>query len=88
VAYLIVGGAWRRTPSWRTYGWYTIATAWAAVVLILLLFVVLNPASSLAALAIGGLLERLIFVELFAWNVAVGWRILKTPSPSLEQTVP
>ena len=46
-ACLVASWQWRRVRDWRGYGWYSLATALAAVMLIALSFVLLAPEAHL-----------------------------------------
>jgi hypothetical protein len=76
-AYLVVGWQWRQVSGWRGYGWYSLATALGAVVLIVLSFVLLAPrsASGGPSSPVGGLIERLLVLVTFAWPVVIGWKL-------------
>lgn len=75
--YTIVGWQWRHESNWRGYGWYSLATAIGAVVLVVLSFVLLAPrsASGGPATQVGGLIERVLVLVVFAWHVVIGWRL-------------
>jgi hypothetical membrane protein len=77
VVYIIAGWQWRQRSDWHGYGWYSLATAIAAVILILLSFVLLAPrsASGGPSTSVGGLIERVLILVAFAWHVAIGWRL-------------
>ncbi|HEY7417455.1 MAG TPA: hypothetical protein VH593_19885, partial [Ktedonobacteraceae bacterium] len=83
VVYTIVGWQWRRMSDWRGYGWYSLATAVGSVVLILLSFIILSPrsASGGPSSQIGGLVERVLVLVVFAWHVVVGWRLFALAGP-------
>jgi hypothetical membrane protein len=80
--YTIVGWQWRHLSNWRGYGWYSLATAIAAVVLILLSFVLLAPRSASGGpwTQVGGLIERVLVLVVFAWHVVIGWRLFTLTS--------
>jgi hypothetical protein len=66
--FLITGIRLRRLDSWRGIGAYSIASSVASLALITVMFVTWT-------LGIGGLTERLFFLEILAWYVIVGWRL-------------
>ena len=66
--FLITGLRLRRMDSWRGIGTYSIAASVASLVLILVMF-------GTWTLGIGGLTERVFFLEIMAWYVIVGWRL-------------
>ena len=73
VSFLITGFHLRGLPGWRRFGNGLLL----ASPLTLILFVVYNLAFGQAAVAAGhgyaGLTQRILFVEIFAWFVAMGW---------------
>lgn len=73
--FLVTGLGLIRFGTWRTWGWYSVVTSAATLVLIVLLYLTLSPASPLAGLRIGGLAERLVILVMLAWYAATGWRI-------------
>jgi hypothetical membrane protein len=66
--FLITGTRLRRLDSWRGIGTYSIAASVASLALIVVMF-------GTWTLGIGGLTERVFFVEIMAWYVVVGWRM-------------
>jgi len=65
-ALFIIGRHLRRTPTWRGYGWYTTATAYIA----LLLLILVGPIPS------HGITNRLLVIVTFAWYVVISCRLL------------
>jgi hypothetical protein len=53
-------------------------TGIGAVGLVVLSFVALNPASPLAEAGIGGLIERALVIEIFAWHTVTGLKLVKS----------
>jgi hypothetical protein len=45
------------------------------LVLVVITFWAFTPGSSLASLKLGGLMERVVQIEVEAWYVALGWRL-------------
>jgi hypothetical membrane protein len=66
--FLITGIRLRRLQSWRGIGTYSIAASLTSLALITIMFATWT-------LGIGGLTERVFFVEIMAWYVIVGWRL-------------
>jgi hypothetical membrane protein len=66
--FLITGIRMRRLDSWRGIGTYSIAAGVASLALIMIMF-------GTWTLGIGGLTERVYFIEIMAWYVIVGWRL-------------
>jgi hypothetical membrane protein len=66
--FLITGIRLRRLDSWRGIGTYSIAAAVTSLALITIMFTTWT-------LGIGGLTERVFFLEIMAWYVIVGWRL-------------
>jgi hypothetical membrane protein len=74
-AFLVVGLALRRAALWRGWGIYTLITSGATLLLVAALFWSLTPGSLVAPLGLGGLMERLLFIEIEAWYAAFGVRL-------------
>jgi hypothetical membrane protein len=66
--FLITGIRLRRLDSWRGIGTYSIAASLTSLALITIMFATWT-------LGIGGLTERVFFLEIMAWYVIVGWRL-------------
>ncbi len=66
--FLITGIRLRRLDPWRGIGTYSIAASLASFALIMVMF-------GTWTLGIGGLTERVFFLEIMAWYVVVGWRL-------------
>jgi membrane-bound metal-dependent hydrolase YbcI (DUF457 family) len=49
------------------------------LVLIATMFWVWTPGTPLASVRLGGLMERVLFIEILAWYVAFGWRLFARP---------
>ncbi|HEU5368901.1 MAG TPA: DUF998 domain-containing protein, partial [Ktedonobacterales bacterium] len=75
VVYALAGWQWQRVPGWRGYGWYSLLTVVGTVGSYFLTFAFFNPASSWSTLHIGGLMERLFILVIFAWDIVIGWRV-------------
>jgi hypothetical protein len=84
VAAFTIAGALRAAPAWRAWGVYSIATGVVALVTLLLTFIT-SQRSLAASVRIGGLLERLLVVQILVWFVAFGVKLARLeapPSPS------
>ena len=75
VVYAIAGWQWRRVKEWRGHGWYSLLTVVGTVGSYFLTFAFFNPASPWSTIHIGGLMERLFILVIFAWYVIIGWRL-------------
>jgi hypothetical membrane protein len=75
VAFLVLGLALLRSIQWRGWG---IALLIASLTTLVLLFVmgwVFTPGTPLAPMQLGGLMERVLLIEIEVWYVALGWRL-------------
>lgn len=70
IALLIIGWSLRKDPQWGSYGWYSLITA--LVAFLLNIVPVFIPGHE----QIGGLLQRVMEIEAFAWYVVTGCRLL------------
>ena len=77
VAFLIAGYRLRRDVRWRRWSTYSIVAGLTTLVLLAVEFLAANPRAPLAAAPIGGLVERILVIELLAWYVAFGWRLFR-----------
>ncbi|MBB5867781.1 putative membrane protein [Allocatelliglobosispora scoriae] len=68
-----LGRQFRRVPEWRVLARYSTWTGLIAVALVLVTFVALNPASPLEKAGVGGLINRILAVETFAWYAVTGY---------------
>jgi hypothetical protein len=66
--FLITGIRLRRLDSWRGIGNYSIVAGVTSLALITIMFTTWT-------LGIGGLTERVFFLEIMTWHVIVGWRL-------------
>jgi hypothetical membrane protein len=74
----VAGRRLRHLAGWEGLGSYSRWTAAGALALIALSFAALNPASPLEDAGVGGLVERALAVEVFAWHAVLGWRLYRT----------
>jgi hypothetical membrane protein len=86
-ALFVIGVGLRAAPAWRAWSIYTIVTAVVALVTLLLTFITSQRSIS-ASLRIGGLLERLLVVEILAWLVAFGVKLARGEAPASPSPTP
>jgi hypothetical membrane protein len=77
VGFFVTGLALRRSVQWRGWGTYSLIASVVTLVLIAAMFWVFTPGTPLAPARLGGLMERVLFIEVLAWYVAFGWRIFR-----------
>src|SRR2546421_12429394 len=70
IAIFLFGRFIGAVPGWRLYRNYSLMTAGASILLLLFSFMVFNPPYQ-----IGGLVVRILVIELFAWHAVIGWRL-------------
>src|SRR5262249_18833422 len=68
VAFLITGLRLRRLDSWRRIGTYSVVASLCTLALMMTMF-------GTYTLGLGGLMERVFFIEILAWYVLVGSRL-------------
>lgn len=73
LAFLLTGLLLRGDRAWRGWAIYSLIASLATVVLVPILFYTFSPSTPPTA-QVGGLMERVVFIEIFAWYVAFGWR--------------
>jgi hypothetical membrane protein len=76
-AFVVIGLALFRDAQWRGWGTYTLITALVTLILVAVEFWVFTPGTSLAPLQLGGLMERVVSVEVLSWYVVFGWRLFQ-----------
>ncbi|MFL5515098.1 MAG: hypothetical protein ACJ8DJ_03010, partial [Gemmatimonadales bacterium] len=74
----------RGDTGWRGWGRYSLIASLATVVLIAITFHTFSPSTPPTA-RLGGLMERVLFIEILAWYVAFGWRLFRTSRASSER---
>ncbi len=77
IALFAMGIGLRQNSSWRGWGNATLAACLATLALVALEFWAFTPGTLLAPAQLGGLMERLVYLETLAWYVAFGWRLFK-----------
>lgn len=70
VAFFLFGRHLETVKGWRGYGRYSLLTGIVSTLLLLFSFVVYGP-----RFHIGGLIVRILVLEVFAWHVIMGWRL-------------
>ncbi len=78
VGFFIIGLKLRGDSRWRGWSIYSMIAGPATLVLITAMFWVYTPGTPLGPLHLGGLMERVLFVEILAWYVLFGWRLNRT----------
>jgi hypothetical membrane protein len=84
VAFLVTGVLLRRDSRWRAMGTYSLVAGAITLVLVGFMGWVFTPGTALAGARLGGLMERAVVIEVFAWYVAVGWWLLRGGSESVS----
>jgi NADH:ubiquinone oxidoreductase subunit 6 (subunit J) len=83
-AFLVIGLGLRRNSQWRRWGTYSLVAAVVTLLLVAVEFWVFTPGTSLAPEHLGGLMERVVYLETLAWYVIFGWRLFvlgESPKP-------
>jgi hypothetical protein len=75
VAFLTIGLALRHNPRWSGWGIYSLTASLITLILILIMNWVFTPGTPLASMRLGGLMERVVIIEIEAWYVTFGWRL-------------
>jgi hypothetical membrane protein len=74
-AFIVIGLGLRRDLKWRGWGTYSLVAAVVTLMLVAVEFWVFTPGTTLASAQVGGLMERVLSVEMLAWYVVFGWRL-------------
>jgi hypothetical membrane protein len=81
VGFLLAGLLLRRRPAWRGWGSVTLLASLATLVLVALTFYTFSfyefTSGPSPVGQYGGLMERVLFIEILAWYAAVGWRLFR-----------
>jgi hypothetical membrane protein len=85
VAFLITGLALRRNPLWRGWGTSLLVAFLVTLVLVGIMNWVFTPGTPLASAQLGGLMERVVMIEIEAWYVALGWRLFALMGSSAQK---
>lgn len=75
IAFLVSGLVLRRTIPWRRWGTAFLVASLLTLVLLVIMGWVFTPGTPLASLKLGGLMERVVLIEIEVWYVALGWRL-------------
>jgi hypothetical membrane protein len=81
-AFLVIGLALRRVAHWRAWGNYSLVACLLTLALVAIEFWVFTPGTPLAPARLGGLMERVVYIETMAWYVAFGLRLFNMPTRS------
>jgi uncharacterized membrane protein len=73
LSFLVAGLLLRRVPRWRRFGDWLLLGSPLILALLVLFFTTFNPTTSGAGRGVGGLVQRVLIVEVHAWFVALGW---------------
>lgn len=82
IALTAVGLLLRRRDGWRGWATYTLIAGIATLVLVLFMFWTFTPGTPFAAAKLGGLMERIVVVEVMVWYFVAGLRLLRTEAVS------
>jgi hypothetical membrane protein len=81
LGFLLAGLLLRRSPAWRGWGTVTLLASLATLVLVAGTFYTFSFYEVTSGPApvghYGGLMERVLFLEILAWYAAVGWRLFR-----------
>lgn len=87
VAFLVAGLALLHDARWHRWGIALLIACSATLVVVVVMFWSFAPGTTVLSVRVSGLMERLTVIEIEAWYVALGWRLLRgTPNnPVLQQ---
>jgi hypothetical membrane protein len=81
LGFLLAGRLLCRSPAWRGWGTVTLLASLATLVLVALTFYTFSSYEFTSGPSpvgqYGGLMERVLFIEILAWYAAVGWRLFR-----------
>jgi hypothetical membrane protein len=75
VAFLFVGLVLRRDTQWHRWGTSLLIASLLTLVLLAIMAWVFTPGTLLASMRLGGLMERVVLIEIEVWYMALGWRL-------------
>ncbi len=75
VAFLVTGLVLRRDTQWRRWGIFLLIASLLTLVLLAIMAWVFTPGTLLAPMKLGGLMERVVLIEIEVWYMALGWRL-------------
>jgi hypothetical protein len=76
-AFAVTGIALRGHAPWRGWSIYSGAASVATLLLVGATFWVFQPGTPAAAARLGGLMERVVIIEVLAWYVIAAWRLAR-----------
>jgi len=82
ISFLITGLHLRAVPGWRRFGNGLVVAAPLTLVLFVLYTLSFNQSAVAAGQGVAGLTQRLLFVEILSWFVAMGWLACRRSSSS------
>jgi hypothetical membrane protein len=85
-ALLVIGVGLPRAPSWRAWSDYSIGTGVVALATLVLTFMTSQCAIS-ATVRVGGLMERLLVMEILLWFAAFGVILMRAETASRNARV-
>ncbi len=80
--FFIVGLKLRRDSRWRGLSTYSMIASPATLLVMVAESWIWWPGTPLFTSHLGGLMERVLFVEILAWYVVFGWRLFRGPRPA------
>jgi hypothetical protein len=86
ISFLVSGLHVRRLPGWHALGNGLLVAAPLTLVLYVVYAMSFNQAAVAAGHGVAGLTQRLLFVEILAWFVAMGWHAYRGPRSSATAT--
>jgi len=84
IAFLVIGVGLGRTTRWRGWGIALLIAGLLTLALTAIMFWIFTPGTPLAALKLGGLMERVVLSEIEAWYVALGWLLFALAGASAQ----
>jgi hypothetical membrane protein len=75
-ALLAIGLLWRGHPTFRPWATFTLIMDAVILLVVAFTFWVFTPGTALAADHLGGMMERVLFLVIQVWYVAIAWRLL------------
>jgi hypothetical protein len=86
ISFLVTGLHVRRLAGWHALGNGLLVAAPVTLVLYVAYIMSFNQAAVAAGHGVAGLTQRLLFVEILAWFVAMGWYAYRSPRSSPTTT--
>jgi hypothetical protein len=85
LSFLAAGVLLRDIPRWRRFGTWLLLGSPLTLLLVVLFFGTFVPTAAGAQDGVGGLIQRLLVIEVFAWLVAMGWLAFRLPTQLRER---